>query len=242
MILTGSWQAWRMTSRTAALGGLLLALTVSLVGCGGSEGSTSNGSITEVLAEAKKQFDEAASVQLTLATSSVPSSGDAVLGAAGVLTQQPAFEGEVTVLLSGFNADVPVVAVDGVVFAKLPLTTDFEEIDPSEYGAPDPADFADLDRGISAMLLELDGAKESGQKREGDQVLTTYTGTLAGSIVSPIIPSADEDSTYDTVVGIDSDGRLSTIEVTGAFFSGADRVTYDLTFDSYGEDVTITAP
>lgn len=231
-----------MTSRRASLAALLLALVLPLSGCGGTDDSTPNGSATEVLALAKQKFDEAASVHLTLSTTSVPSSGDAVLGAAGVLTQQPAFEGEVTVLLGGFNADVPIVSVDGTVFAQLPLTTGFSEIDPAEYGAPDPADFADVESGISGMLLRLEDAEQSGQKRDGDLVLTTYTGTLAGSFVSPIIPSADEDGTYDTVVGIDSDGRLITLEVTGAFFSGADRVTYDLEFDSYGENITITAP
>lgn len=231
-----------MTSRTAVAAGIVLTLTALLAGCGGSDDDGSNGSTTEVLALAKKQFDEAASVRLELATTSVPSSGDAVLGATGVLTHQPAFEGEVKVILGGFNAEVPIVSVDGVVFAKLPLTTEYAPIDPSEYGAPDPADFADLERGISAMLLELQDAEEAGQKRDGDQVLTTYTGTLAGSFVKPIIPSADAEGSYETVVGIDSDGRLITLAVTGDFFAAEGEVTYDLVFEAYGEDVTITAP
>lgn len=230
-----------MTSRTAALAGIVLALSVLLAGCGGSDEGPSNANVSEVLELAKKQFDEAASVRLTLATASVPTSGDAVLGASGVLTHQPGFEGEVTVVLSGFNAEVPIVSVDGVVFAKLPLTTAYAEIDPAEYGAPDPADFADLERGISGMLVQLQDAEETGQQRDGDQVLTTYSGTLAGSFVKPIIPSADA-KTYDAVVGIDEDGRMVTLSVTGAFFTADGDVTYDLTFEEYGEDVTVTAP
>lgn len=230
-----------MTSRTATLAGIVLSLSVLLTGCGEADDDTSNASVSEVLAQAKKQFDEAASVRLTLATTSVPSSGDAVLGASGVLTHQPAFEGEVKVLLGGFNADVPIVSVDGVVSAKLPLTTAYAKIDPAEYGAPDPADFADLENGISGMLVQLQDAEEAGQKRDGDQVLTTYTGTVAGSFVKPIIPSADAE-TYDAVVGIDGDGRMVTLSVTGAFFAADGDVTYDLTFEAYGEDVTIKAP
>ena len=34
---------------------------------------------------------------------------------------------------------MPVVAVDGKVYAQLPLTTGYQDIDPAEYGAPDPA-------------------------------------------------------------------------------------------------------
>ena len=38
------------------------------------------------------------------------------------------------------HADASVVAVDGVVYAKLPFTTKYTDIKPADYGAPDPAD------------------------------------------------------------------------------------------------------
>jgi lipoprotein LprG len=231
-----------MTRRTVALSGVVLALLLPLSACGGSDSSTDGKSVHDVLALAKKKFDDAKSVHLTLSTDSTPSKGDAVLGAEGSLTHQPAFEGQVTVVLGGFNADVPVIAVDGKVFAKLPLTPKYGEIDPAEYGSPDPADFADPDKGISGLLLELDGAKKDGQKRDGDQVLTTYSGTLTGDLVAPIIPSADDSRTYRTAVGIDEKGRIVTLRVTGDFFAHDGDVTYDLVFDDYGKSVKITAP
>lgn len=231
-----------MTRRFAALSGVAVSLTIALTACGGSDTDTGNDSTQEVLELAKQKFDEAKSVHLTLKTDSKPSSGDAVLGAKGVLTHQPAFEGTVTVVLSGFNAEVPVVAVDDKVFAKLPLTPRYVAIDPTEYGSPDPADFADPEAGISGLLLELEDAKEAGQKREGDKVLTTYTGTLGGELVDPIIPSASKSGTYKTEVGIDVDGRIITLRVTGDFFAHDGAVTYDLAFDQYDENVTISAP
>lgn len=232
-----------MTRRTAALFAALLALVLPLSGCGGSDdGATKGKSTDDVLALAKKRFDEAKSVHLKLSTDATPSSGDAVLGAEGTLTHQPAFDGKVTVVLSGFNADVPVISVDDKVFAKLPLTPKYATIDPGEYGAPDPADFADPDKGISGLLLELDGAKKDGQKRDGDQVLTTYSGTLTGDLVEPIIPSASADGTYKTSVGIDDKGRIITLRVTGDFFEHDGDVTYDLVFDDYGKNVTVEAP
>ena len=181
-------------------------------------------------------------MHLTLSTDATPKSGDAVLGAEGSLTHQPAFQGQVTVVLGGFNADVPVVAVDQKVYAKLPLTPRYVPIDPAEYGAPNPAAFADPDRGISGLLLQLDGAKETGRKRDGSQVLTIYSGTLRGELVDPIIPSADKSGTYQTSVGIDDGGRIVTLHVTGDFFAHDGPVTYDLALAEYGKSVEITAP
>ena len=220
-------------------------LLLPVAGCGssGDGGSKDSGAdIQKVLAKAKSEFDNASSVKFTMATGSTPTSGNAVLGANGTLTHQPAFKGDVKVLFSGFNTSIPVVSVDGKVYAKLPLTPAYSTIDPSEYGAPDPADFADPSAGISGLLLKLEGAKQTGQKRDGKVVVTTYTGTLAGSLVAPIIPSADESGSYKTVVGIDGDGRITTLSVTGDFFSGSGDVTYDLTFYDYGKNVTVKKP
>lgn len=230
-----------MNRRAAALS-VVLALVVLLSGCGGSDAATKGKSTADVLALAKQKFDRTRSVHLKLSTDDTPTKGDAVLGADGTLTHQPAFEGKVTVVLGGFNADVPVVSVDDKVYAKLPLTPKYVTIDPGEYGAPNPADFADPSKGISGLLLQLKGAKKTGQKRDGDQVLTTYSGTLAGTYVQPIIPSADESGTYKTIVGIDQDGRISTLEISGDFFAHDGDVTYDVTFADYDKSVKISAP
>jgi lipoprotein LprG len=233
-------------TRSVGAAGALLALTlgplVGLTGCGGSDEPAKGSSAGDVLAAAKKNFDKASSVHLTLSTDSRPSSGDAVLGADGTLTHQPAFKGEVTVLISGFNADVPIVSVDGKVYAKLPLTPKYATIDPSEYNAPDPADFADAEKGISGLLLQMDDLTEDGSERDGKQVLTRYSGTLDGALVAPIIPSADASGSYDAVVGIDQDDRIVTLDVTGDFFAGGGDETYRIKFDDYDKSVKITAP
>ena len=103
--------------------------------------------------------------------------------------------------LSGLTATIPVTSVGGKVYAKLPMATTFAVVNPADYGAPDPADFADPEHGLSSLLSQLEGVKKTGEKRSGDQVLTTYSGTLPGSAVKTIIPSADEKDTYQTVVG-----------------------------------------
>ncbi|MGY2875174.1 lipoprotein LprG [Marmoricola sp. URHA0025 HA25] len=234
----------RRASRAGAGIAVAVALLSALAGCGGgSKADAPKGAdATKVLAVAKKHFDDAASVHLVLATTSRPTSGDAVLGADGTLTHQPAFDGKVKVVLSGFTADVPIVAVDGKVYAKLPLTPKYATIDPAEYGAPDPAEFADTSKGISGLLLKIADVKEAGTAREGKQVVTRYSGTLSGSYVAPIIPSADDSGTYKTVMGLDQDDRLVTLEITGEFFSGGGDETYTISFDDYDKSVKISAP
>jgi len=102
--------------------------------------------------------------------------------------------------------------------------------------------------GTQARIADRDPAttlgvdKKDGEKRVDGEVLTTYTGTLPGSLVDPIIPSADKAGTYQTAVGIDEHGRIATLRVTGSFFAHDGDVTYDLAFDDYDKSVTISAP
>jgi lipoprotein LprG len=236
-----------MTShrRLLALVATLLGTTLLLTGCGSEDkkAEAKGQTPTEVMTQAKKLFDEASSVHLELKTGSTPPAGaNGVLGADGDLTQDPAFKGDVKVLLAGITATVPVTSVDGKVWAKLPLQTGYAPIDPSEYDAPDPADFADPEQGLSSLLTQIDGLEKGKQTRSGSQILTSYTGTLKGTAVKQIIPSASAKETYETTVGIDQDGYARTVKVTGIFFSTDDDVTYDVKLSSYDEGVKITAP
>ncbi len=220
----------------------LLCTALFLTGCGGSDSQAKEKSPAQVMQEAKKRFDDASSVHIDLVTAATPNSGNGVLGANGTVTHAPAFEGDVKVVLSGLTATVPITAVDDKVYAKLPMQTKFSVIDPAEYGAPDPSDFADPDRGLSALIGKLQGLKKGKKTRNGDQILTSYTGTLPGRAVKAIIPSADEAGSYRTTIGVDGKGYARTVSVTGTFFSGNDDVTYDVTFSKYDGDVTVVPP
>jgi lipoprotein LprG len=230
--------------RTLPLLATLVAALLILAGCGGSGGAKAKKepSPASIMATAKKHFDDASSVHIELSTTSVPKTGNAVLAASGDVTHDPAFKGNVKVLLGGFTATVPVTSVGGKVFAQLPLQTKYAVIKPSEYGAPDPADFADPDNGLSSLLTKLDGLKKGAETRKGDQILTSYTGTLPGKAVKSIIPSADTAATYKTVVGVDDKGVATTVKITGPFFTGGGDVTYDVAFSQYDQGVKITAP
>jgi len=137
---------------------------------------------------------------------------------------------------------VPVIAVEGQVFAKLPFTTKYTEIDPADYGAPDPADLMDSTQGLSSWLTAVTGVKKGDQTRDGDKVLTTYTGTLPGSAVAPVIPSATPKADFDATFSIDDEGYLAAAEVVGPFYGDAGDVDYTIKLDDYGTDKDITKP
>ena len=232
-------------SRPRALSVLALVLVtpVLLAACGGGDTKKAAAQTpAEAMKTAKKHFDDASSVHIALTTDSTPSSGNGVLGATGDVTHPPAFKGDVKVVLSGLTATVPITSVGGKVYAKLPLATGYAVIKPSEYGAPDPAHFADPRNGLSALLTRLEGLKRGKQTRSADTILTSYSGTLPGAAVKGIIPSAVAKQTYRTTVGVDEKGYATTVQVTGPFFTGGQDVTYDVKFSEYGKGVEITAP
>jgi lipoprotein LprG len=229
-------------SRALSLIAFALVTPMLVAGCGGEEKKPDTKSPAEVMQAAKKNFDDASSVHIALSTDSTPESGNGVLGATGDVTHDPSFAGDVKVVLNGLTATVPVTSVGGKVYAKLPLATKYAVIDPAEYGAPDPADFADPQDGLSGLLTKLTGLKKGKKSRSGEVILTSYTGTLPGAAVKRIIPSAVAKETYETQVGVDEKGFASTVKVTGPFFTGSSDVTYDVKFSEYDKGVEITTP
>ena len=227
-----------------------LALTGALLlvasGCsGGVEESAAAADQTpqEVLALARTTLDETSGLQLTLSTDDLPDGVTGILEASGVGTSAPAFEGSITVSLAGQAFEVPVVAVDGLVYAELPLTSGYQEVDPAEYGAPDPAGLVSLDGGFSSLLSETSDLEKGESIRGGsnnDEILTEYTGTVAGSVVENIIPGASGD--FDAAYTITADGELREAVLTGQFYAGEDALTYTVGFDDYGTQQDITAP
>jgi lipoprotein LprG len=228
---------------SAVLAGTLTAL--SLTACSGSdegEGS-SDAAPADVLAAAKTTLDETSAVNLTLSTKDLPDGVTGVEKAAGVGTHAPAFDGTITVVLSGQAFEVPVIAVDDKVYAQVPLTTGWQDIDPADYGAPDPAGLMSTDAGFSSLLPATTDVERGDSVRGGadnKEVLTEYTGTVGADTMKNIIPTASGD--FDVTYTITDDDELRSAKLTGVFYQDSTSMTYTVTFEDYGTEKDITAP
>ena len=227
----------RLRPLAAALAVPLLLVTA----CSGGEEDEPT-TPEDVLAAAKTELDETSGVSLTLSTENLPEGVDGLVNATGFANHAPGFDGTVEVRVNSIVLEVPVVAVEGQVFAQLPFTKKFVEINAEDYGAPDPADFMDTTNGVSAWLTAAEGVEEGEQTRDGDQVLTTYTGTIPGTAVAEVIPSATPEADFDATFSIDDEGRLTTADVAGPFYGDAGDVDYTMTLDDYGTEKDISRP
>ena len=140
--------ASKRTSRrlVSVLTGAVLTVP-TLAACSGDEPGAAEGRAPEeVLAEASSKLTETSGVYLTLTADQLPDGVSGIAKAAGTVTSAPAFDGSISVVFAGQSADVPVIAVDGKVFAQLPFTGGkWDKVNPKEYGAPDPASLVGAD-------------------------------------------------------------------------------------------------
>lgn len=224
--------------------GVVLLSAAALTGCAGGDDEKSDDATPEqVLAEAKETLDDTSGVRIDLYADELPSGVEGITAAEGIGTHAPAFEGTINVAYAGLNPEVPIIAVDDTVYAQVPFTPGWSDIDPAEYGAPDPADLMSTDAGFSSLLPATEDVKEGEQERGGadnDEILTTYTGTVPGKTVANVIPSASGD--FDATYTISDEGELRKVVLTGVFYPDSDPMTYTIGFDEYGTEKDITAP
>lgn len=234
----------------AARGGLAAAalLTALLAGCSSSDESTTDPPENEPTAQdrldqARDVLAAAGSVALGLEGSNIPDTGGAVLSADGVGSMEPAaFEGTITARIGGFQADVPVIAVDGNLYVHLPYTPTYVQQSPEQLGVPDPARLFDPDQGVVTLLSITEGAEFGDQTRARDEVLQEIHGTLPGDAVVDLLGVGDRDAAFDVTYGlVEEDSQVRSVALSGPFFP-PDTSSYTLTLSDYGLDVDITAP
>jgi lipoprotein LprG len=238
----------RPTSRPIAvtLAGALVGALV-LAGCSGAgdeEAAADEPTPEEVLATAADTLAGTSGVDLTLSTQDLPDGIAGITEADGIATNAPAFEGSITVIYAGQSVDVPVVAVDDVVYAQLPFTTGYQDVDPADYGAPDPSAFVSEDRGFGSLLGVTEDLEEGESVRGGadnSEVLTTYTGTVPGPAMKKVIPSSSGDA-FDVEYLVSDAGELRQAVLTGVFYKDSAEMTYTVDFADYGTTKDIVAP
>jgi len=224
-------------------------LTVpTLAACSGDDGGDGGDggdapTPEEVLDQAATTLADTSGVNLTLSTPTLPDGVSGITQAIGTVTDAPAFDGSITVVFAGQTVDVPVIAAEDTVYAQLPFTPGWNEVNPKEYGAPDPSNLVGEDG--FAGLLELTESPEAGESVRGGagntEILTTYSGTVPGDAMDAIIPSSSGDS-FDVEWQVTDGGELRKATLTGVFYPRAEPMTYTVDFADYGTEKDITAP
>lgn len=234
-----------MTKRSQRAGGAVAALVLVgaslLAACSGQGEEVPQPSPAERLASAKAQADAATSVHVVITSRDVPEGVDGVTGLDATGTHAPAFKGTVTARIRGIVASVDTIAIGPDMWLKLPFTTSFVKTTPEEFGVPSPVRLFATENGLSSLLTHTANPVDAGQAREGEEVLRTITGTVAGTHVTELLATGDVNGSYAVSYGLTDTDVLRKATLSGPFFPGTTS-TYEVSFDRYGEPVEITPP
>ena len=221
----------------------LVAASLALAGCTGS--SDDKGDRAELqtrLTSARKSLDAAETITISLAAKKLPSGVTGLLSAKGKGNHSPAFDGKVKVVTGSTSVDADVIAVDGKVYAKTSFSPVFLTIDPASLKAPDPASLLAPETGVTQILVKTKKLTEGDKSRDGDDVLTTIKGSLPGSVVKDIIPSAAQDKSFTVTYRLDGDNVLRDATLKGPFYPKGGNVTYTVKLTTSDTAVTIEPP
>jgi lipoprotein LprG len=221
----------------------LLALGALVLPAAACSGGGSSESAPDLLTHAKHTLDDAKSVHFVLSSKGAPATGTELVGGDGDVARPASFQGTLKVLVAGSPVDLSVVSVGGTVWAQLPFTSSFSEIDPAKFGFGDPGALLDPGTGISQLLSQAESAKLGKESRVSGEVVREVTADLPGDLVGKLLTSADPSKPVHARFSIATDsGQLRRAELTGPFFAAEDDGTYTVELSDFGADVQITAP
>ncbi|MFC7490940.1 MULTISPECIES: LppX_LprAFG lipoprotein [unclassified Knoellia] len=229
--------------RRALLTGSGTLVVALLVGCSGGDEPAAATDPKASLAAAKKVFDEAKFVGLTLSSKDVPKTENGVTGALGtgaISATEPKFKGTVTATIKGVGGSAEVITIGDAAYMKF-FTPTYNPADLAELGAPNPSNFFHPAQGISQLLVETGDPTVGDKIRDGATVLQQYTGTLPGARVKSLLNLGDGKGEFTVTYGIAEGDRLQLAEVVGPFFKGSTS-TFTLRLKDYGKPVEITRP
>lgn len=234
---------------------LAIAAALALTGCSSgskkASGTGTNGSATDkaastpksTLVQAKKTLDDTSGVHLKLTSDKIPAKENGLISGEGDGSHAPAFKGKIAVRIPAAGTiSVPIVAVDGKVWAKTPLSPKMATIDPKQFGAPDPAQIFARNGGFSTLLVATKSPKFGDKKRDGKDIVQTVTGTLPGAAIKQTLNFGSAGKTYDAVYLITDKGELRSAQLTGEFYKGANDTSYTVEFTKYGQKVAVSKP
>ena len=240
----------RPGSPALASGALALAAAITLTACSSTSDKKTSGpssgtaalSPAQRLAAAKRTVDATSGVHLKLSSADLPKNLTGITGGEGDGSHAPAFKGTLNGQLGSLQATIPVVAVGGKVWAKLPVWNEMRQIKPADYGAPDPAVlFSSGEGGISTLLVKTQHPSLGNKLRSGQEVVQQIKGTLPGAVVVKTLAIGKTSETYDVIYDLTDDDRVVNVALDGVF-SGSTKSSYGLALSNYGQRVDVKAP
>lgn len=228
-----------MKSRTV-LFAAVIALTMLVTACsGGAAGAPPE----DRLAAAQAGVESAEAITITLTGTDLPSDASGVKAATGTAVIDGdliKFQGEFQGKVQGIAATVELLAIGDDTYLKL-FTPDFEAVDLTALGVPNPAGFFSPSTGFASVIAATTDVREGKQVREGEEVLTEITGKLAGDTVHALLNLGEADQSFDVTYGLTKDNELRKIVVSGEFWKSTVS-TYTMLLTDYGVVVAIEAP
>lgn len=213
-----------------------------LAGCSDDGGSETDVDPAAMLEQAADLLDDADSVRFALDGADLPDGGTVVMGAEGVVAAPASFEGEIRIKAGALPASIKVVSIDGTLWAQLPLTDGFDEVDPATLGFGDPGALLDPEGGVGQLLRSGTDVSAGDQVRVDGEVFDQVESTLPGDLVGNVLAIADPEAEVQATWALDAEsGHVRQAVLTGPFYDGDDQ-TYTVTLDSYDEPVDISAP
>ena len=195
------------------------------------------------LLQATAVFDHTASIHFRLASANLHGTGVQLTGGEGDAVRPNEFTGVLSVTLSGFAADIDIVSMNGVFYAKLPFATKYEIAKPSDYGFGDPSTMLDPNLGLASLMSAAKNPTSEGDDRLSGEELEEVGAAIPGHLVANLLTSADPSEDVQATVGIAvTSHQVRRIVLTGPFFAKGQDSTYTLLLDHYGERVTVTPP
>ena len=239
-----SWQTAFM--RASARSSLVVVVTaaVALTGCSGDDGSAAVEQDPQAALEAAgEHIDEADGIRFTVDSDDLPDSGTVVLSADGVAAPPASFSGDLRIRAGAVPATIGVISIDDRLWAQLPFSQGFEEIQADELeGFGDPGKLLDPEHGVSRLLTAGTDVAAGDQVRVDGEVYDQVESTLPGELVGTILAIAEPDAEVHATWALEPEtGRLRQATLTGPFYSGGEQ-TYTVHLDDYDEPVDISAP
>lgn len=227
------------TSRTLVV--TLLSVGLMLAACGSSSEGLKK-SAQEQIDAIHDELVAAEAFDLALTTDKLPSDTSGLLTAIGKGNRSPAFDGQAKLVNGGATIEADLIAVDGEVWAKTGFSPAFMKIDPTSLKAPNPATLVGTgEDGLATLFSSATALKKTGETREGSLVLHKIVGTVPGTVMATLIPTASEENDFDVTFRVTDKGHLHDLTMTGPFYATS-TTTYRLTIEALDTTVEISAP